>query len=285
LTIGDGTATSSIWFDGNSTSFDLLKVTGALTVSGTTLININALASLSAGTYNLITFTSASGANYFTLGSTSTSVGNKSLSLASTGTSEQLIVTAASVNYWNGGSVWNNSANWTVDITGTTAAATIPTTASDVYFSTNNVSNSGTISLGQSFVINSLNFNSNATGAILISDTANTLQIEAGGIKLDAGTGAHTLSVNGLKVDNNQPWINNSSSPFTVTSGIAGTAASGTTVLTLTGTSGGFVLSGPLSDGAGGGALGLVVNGAGQVVTLTGSNTLDYSHHRHTELG
>jgi fibronectin-binding autotransporter adhesin len=277
LTLNGGLTTnanSSLYMEVGSAA-DLLKITGAFTVSGSTAINITALPGLTGGTYTLASFTSATNLGNLTLGSTI--VGGYNLSLSSDSTHEYLTTVLAPTAYWKGGNTNSWSAtgptNFTTDIGGTTAAL-VPTATNDVIFT---ATGAGSLTLNTTldanFDIHSLSFNNQATAAVTVGGT-NSLKIEGGGITIDSGSGTHTISTSGgVIVGANQTWSNNSSNLFTVSSGITGTATgSNTTALTLNGTGiGGMLLSGVIGDGSGGGKLGLLVNSGG-TVTFAGSN-------------
>ena len=273
LAVGDNTTPSVLTFEANSAGTDSINVNGPLTVNGSTTINITALGNLTTGTYPLINFTSFTGSlASFTLGTPI--AGGRNLQLTNDGsTMEQLIVLGAGA-YWNGGSgTWNAGTPWTSDLNGANTT-TAPNASTDVFFNANGTSGAITTSLGQAFDIGSLTFNGNATGSVVISDATFGLTIESGGISVLSGSGAHTISVNGVTVHASQTWLNNSGNPLTVTSGITGPAGTPVT-LTLGGTgNGGFALGGPIADGASGGTLSLTVNvPSGAVVTLGSANT------------
>ena len=148
-------------------------------------------------------------------------------------------------------------------------------------------------SLGVSTTINSLNVNgvaaSNtiyADGSILTimaladtnTDTGGGFNGNAAGsgIAIAAGAGALTINVP-IVLGNSQTWTNGSSSAFTLTASVSGSAPVGNTqTLTLSNTgSGGTTLSGIISDGSlGAGRLAVKVNNSGSGMTvLSGSNT------------
>jgi len=88
----------------------------------------------------------------------------------------------------------------------------------DVWFNNNTTALSTT--LGADQTIRSLNFASGATGSVSVGG-ANTLTIGAGGITVQPGTGAHTVSAN-VALSAAQTWGNVSSNPFTVSGVVSG---------------------------------------------------------------
>jgi autotransporter-associated beta strand protein len=153
--------------------------------------------------------------------------------------------------YWNGSQngIWNTvkgaSSNWSIDSglkEGRTIALNDPAVVTndiypDVFFN----SNTGPLltTLGADTTIRSLNFTKGATGPVTIGGT-NTLTIgtidssvtlstpyslaNCGGITVQAGSGAHTLSAN-VVLGGSQIWGNVSSNAFDVSGIISGTNA------------------------------------------------------------
>lgn len=183
----------------------------------------------------------------------------------------------------NAGSTWNatggNTTSWAMDYQRTTDAGVVPSAGTDVYFN----GAGGVTTLGADFSVRSVNFTAGATTPITIGGT-NTLIIGAGGITVQAGTGAHTINC-AVSLGSVQTWSNVSTNTFTVTGNISGNAAltiggNGTIVLSGNNTySSGTTLSGgtlSLSNPnalAGGGNIVF----AGGILQFTGNNTSDYS--------
>ena len=153
-----------------------------------------------------------------------------------------------SIAYWRGdvNSVWNGNSgsntNWATDSTGATDTAQLPGSITTVYFAASNMSTGSlNTTLGTNIGVQGLNFNSTVgpTHPVTIGG-ANTLSIDTGGINIDFGSGAHTISTAGLTLSSYQTWTNNSTSAFTVSAPISGGP---TAILYLSG-SGSFMLSG-----------------------------------------
>jgi fibronectin-binding autotransporter adhesin len=169
--------------------------------------------------------------------------------------------------FWTGssGGTWNNQANFAQNYQRTTARQTALGASTDVHFNNNAAALSTT--LGQNTSVRSVNFAAGATGAVTIGG-ANTLTLGAGGITVQAGTGAHTISSN-VVLGTAQTWGNVSSNAFTVSGDISGSGNLSlvgsysvelagtlvgntytTTTQTVSGT-GGFVLNGANSHSGG----------------------------------
>ena len=283
LTVGTATLnvlpnTSSLKFDigGAPTASDTLAISGSATINGTgAVISISPVGTtaLTPGSYNLITATSGlnnssfrlstggSIANEITLGGT-TSVVNLSAS------NTTLAVTVANENsaYWTGiaGSAWNAGlTNFNTTAAGATPVAALPTSATDVYFTTTAYTASNlTNTLAAPTTVNSLNFLGTAGAVTLANDTnSDALTINAGGLTVASGAAAQTVNVP-VTLGNGQTWTNSSANVLT----IGGAVTNGGYYLTTAG-AGNIVLGGAIS-----GAGGLVVSGTG-TITLTNANT------------
>ena len=284
LTLGGTAGNPSILnFDlGNSTT-DLIAVGKKLTLNaGGAVIYLNQLAgtNIATGTYNLLTFTApgSAPAGAFTLGAGSTAFGGHAFSLTTytiSSTFEQLIVTSnviPTTAYWTGSqdTFWNSfgvslvTTNFSTDATGATNTAQLPGSVTDVIFTANSVANL-TTTLGQDFSIKSLTFTGTGTIAASSSVTiggANTLTLGTGGITVQSGSTAHSISTN-VALGAAQSWTNNSGSLLTV----SGNVSNSTNLLTIAG-SGSTTVSGVIGPGSGG----LTKSGAG-TLTLSGTNT------------
>jgi autotransporter-associated beta strand protein len=173
--------------------------------------------------------------------------------------------------YWKGdetGSgitgVWNaftggnlNNTNWDTDASSGLDAHYFPGASTDVFFSANSSANTAT-TLGADFSIKSLTF-TNAGGAASIGG-ANTLTIGTGGITVNSGAAAPTISTP-LVIGSAQTWQNDSANDLTVSG-----AVTTTTGITKAG-NGALVLSGNNSTFTGG----LTINGGAVRVSNGGA--------------
>jgi autotransporter-associated beta strand protein len=276
--------------NGTTTAADHLFVTNGVVVgSGTGAdISITPIGSnpLRAGIYPLITAGSFTNAAGFSLATPAISIGSNqyNLSLANTGTVENLIVSLAGlpVAYWSGkqNSVWNaltpapGGTNWLNAPAGTDAGA-LPSGGTNVYFTANTAANL-TTTLGQDFTINSLTFTGAGTSATKsVTISGNTLTINASdangnpagnGIVVQASSGAHTIA-SAVVLGASQTWTNNSTNPLTLTGdvGDGGHAVS----LTIAG-SGPITLAGAMNL-AGGSSL---VKRGGSILEVDGGTSL-----------
>jgi fibronectin-binding autotransporter adhesin len=172
------------------------------------------------------------------------------------------------------GSTWNatgtgGSTSWDMDYQRTTDAMVVPSAGTDVYF--NGVG--GNTTLGANTSVRSVNFTAGATTPVTIGGN-NTLTLGTGGITVQAGTAAHTISapvVLGIA----QSWSNVSSSLFTVSGNVSGGGSltiGGSGVIAMTGTSntysGGTSVSGGTLVVAGGGT------GTGSVTIASGATLM-----------
>ena len=149
----------------------------------------------------------------------------------------------------------DGTTSWDLDYQRTTDAGVIPGPGTDVYF---NGGGTGNTTLGADVSVRSVNFTAGATTPVTVGGT-NTLTIGQGGITVQAGTAAHTIS-SAVNLAAAQTWANAATNRFTVSGPVGGTAA-----LTLGGT--GLVVV------AGNSAFtGTPTAGTG-VIVLSGSNT------------
>ena len=172
---------------GANNAADLLTLSGgSLTVSGPTVLNFTELTTPTIGTYNLITYQSATGTSNFQLGSLALSAGLAG-TLQATGGTEQLVI---SLNippqaYWQGpGTTWSTAGNWSSDLPGANGLTRLPGANTDLFFATTG----GTATIDQNFNVNSLNLAS--SNSVTVSGS-NTLTLLA-----SAGTG---LTDNGAR--------------------------------------------------------------------------------------
>ncbi|MBX3741646.1 MAG: PEP-CTERM sorting domain-containing protein [Akkermansiaceae bacterium] len=191
--------------------------------------------------------------------------------------------------YWDGsgGSPggWATAANWS---TAEGASSPDPTAApgagDDVVFNTSVHDVDTIVTTGIAISARSLTFNNTETTTIRSSSgTARNLLLGGGGITVDADAGlanlggsSNTLSV---RIEESQTWTNNSTSgnasSLRLHNAVSG-PLTGTTPVTLTisnTSTGGTSFNNALNDGAGGGALKLVVDSSGSgFVTMSGGS-------------
>ena len=167
--------------------------------------------------------------------------------------------------YWTGGqdNQWStvtggNATNFAQNYQLTTPRQIALGASTDVYFNNNTASLATT--LGQNISVRSLNFAAGATGAVTVGG-ANTLTLGAGGITVQAGTGAHVISAD-VALGANQTWGNVSSNSLTVSGAISGAGN-----LTFTGS-----YSIQVATGVGNGTTAQTGSGTGAFV-LTGANS------------
>jgi autotransporter-associated beta strand protein len=283
LTIGGATGNpASLTFDLGTTagSADLINVTGATTVNakgGT--IAVNAIGSIPAGSYTVITAPSGLNVGSLTLASptyTDATGTIYNLSLASsTSTSEIISVTVATPAnaYWAGGasSTWNTLntgeiTNWRKTAAGNVDTRQIPGSNTNVFFSTTtpapaNLSNT----LGQDFSIASLTFTAGAA-AVTIGGS-NNLTIGSGGIT-NLSANAQTVNTASLTLGAAQTYNAGTVAGGSLTIGTLGssTLSNSGFLLTVNGTNNTTINS--AISGAGG----LTYSGSG-ALALNGANS------------
>ena len=255
LSLGGGLAMNAgnvLSFDVGSLS-DLLSLTGgafSFGGAGTATINIQNLSGFHVGTYNLIT--GANGILPAEFALSNSSVPGLSLALdVSGGNTLTLNVSLAAV-YWNGSvnSIWNAVSAGTTNfgnIDGTVDASLVPTAAVPVIFSATNAQNESSTILGADIAIKTLTINT--TNNVGIGGNNKLTIANAGGLTVNAGAGAVSITASQVALGVSQTWTNNSTNALTVSSTISGANAltlAGTGAITLTGNStysGGTILS------------------------------------------
>ncbi len=292
---------------GNGSDEIALSGSGSLVVAGASAVNLYPLSGqVTSGTDVLIGGTSSGSLSLGNVYNT----GNFTYSLASTATSEDVIVTAAatplSTAYWKGGqnNIWSvlvggTATNWTTDQAGSIDPLLTPSATTDVNFSANTPANEGNTVLGTDMTIKSLTISdtnavvisgsdinpSAGTGTLTISGTTGTM-----GINVNSGAGLATINAN-LYLSGSSQTVTVNNAAGLVISGSVGSSnglnKAGSGTLTLTGydafagpttvSNGTLVLGGTLSTGsafvAEGGMLeadGLLNGGANVSGTLCG---------------
>ena len=95
LALGSGGNTSNFSLEYNGSAFDKVAAAGALTRTGTTVVSLTALGAAPANnTYNILTYSSETGAAAFTFsgGGTVQTIGSQTFTLTNTPTAEQIVV-------------------------------------------------------------------------------------------------------------------------------------------------------------------------------------------------
>jgi autotransporter-associated beta strand protein len=148
----------------------------------------------------------------------------------------------AATLYWDGSAStsWSTVANWSTIVGGGSDPAAVPGAVDDVIFNATTVANQiATLDGAQS--VRSLTYSSNATTSItLAAGTSGSLALGSGGITIQSGSAAHTISAP-ISLTAAQTWTNDSASLLTISGAITGYSATNT--LTLGG-SGNMTISG-----------------------------------------
>lgn len=204
-------------------------------------------------------------------------------------------------NNWGFGSGFSNAnqkSNWSTNQAGSTDALQVPEANTDTYFTAQNATPDGTGALSTqldgAYNIKGLFLDTSpqaafaaansttAINAVGINTNGYTLTFGADGLTvLSADTSSTTISNTGagggVLLNGNQTWANNSATlPLTVSAGITGNAAAGSTnTLTFAGSGAAATnINGVIGNGVQGGNLGLVVTKTGGgVLTLNAVNT------------
>ena len=285
-------------FDSTTSTVDSIAITGGAYTfaSGTASIDINTLgaATPNIGDYNLITLggtaTGSLNASNFTL--TNSTVGGLAATLSSTGTALKMTLgslgTGDATAYWKGGA----SGTWAVGNFSLASDGTGIVTSiqgnTDVFFSASSPAPVATLTtLAADTAVKSLTVLSSQTGSVGVGGSQKLI-MGPGGIILQTGAGALTLSTTEVALNGIQTWQNNSSSALTVSGPITGTGYG----LKLSGTgNGGFFFSGAntydagttIGDNTFGPAV-LHLTGTGSLlstgaVTIGTNSTLDIASH------
>ncbi|MDH4445307.1 MAG: autotransporter-associated beta strand repeat-containing protein [Akkermansiaceae bacterium] len=286
LSSGDVNAASPVLtFDiatANQTSDRLAISGGAIVETKLPVIVTNFLAapSDSTKTYTLITAASGlGGAAKFKLAPRNFMIGGSPYhtSLAtSTDTAVILSFEAGATIppfYWQGSidASWKSqnsgtlNTNFTSEATGATNTFELPSSVSDVFMVANSAGNLNT-TLDQAFTINGLTFtgtgSSNTAGSSIGAGSGGTLQINNGGITVNSGSGANTISAP-VTLGAAQSWTNNSTNLLTLGTGAV---SNGGFPLTVAG-SGNMAISGAISGN------GSLTHFASGTLTLSGNST------------
>ncbi|MCE0496593.1 MAG: autotransporter-associated beta strand repeat-containing protein [Methylacidiphilales bacterium] len=270
LTVAGGTGTTLGGSIGSTTTNAEINVTGAATVSGSSLsVNIYGItggngltgATPATGTYTLITGGSGSALN----GATSTTIGNvynaSDFTVGTlTATSNAITVgitsntNTPSNEYWVGGysggsNVWSigngtGTSNWSTSSTTNAATSLTPGPGTVLHFNgTGNgeINGATQTSLGSNMSINSIVV-SDPAGLGLVGDGFTLYLAYTGGITVNSGAGAVSLGST-ISLQGAETWTNSSTNSLTIT----GLVFLHGNVLTLAG-AGGTTFEGELSN-------------------------------------
>ena len=221
-------------FDIGSTNqaSDTLVISNAASVSGikpTIVANLLGTPSSSTNTYTLITAARGLvGANNYELNPVSVRIAGNPYYASLTNSTDTAVIlsfvpgvpgTMITPYYWKGGidGKWRLE-NFKLDAAGASNATALPNSATSVYMTANTANNLAT-TLEQPFSIDALIFSgtgtANTAGSSISAGSGGRLQINSGGIRVNPGSGANTISAP-ITLGAAQSWINNSARPFTV---------------------------------------------------------------------
>ncbi len=281
IILGGAGLTTALNLNAGNSGLDQIVTGGKLVVNGSVTINLSALSgtTLPTGAYKLISFAPSTVYPFsdFTIGTTL--AGNPgAIYLSQTSTALVLnVVTAPAAVYWTGSqsSVWNTNigvgpTNFVTTPGGSTDSG-VPGGATNVFFTANTASNL-TTTLGQGFVINSLNFTGTGTPAtspisigglsLQINATSANGNVAGNGISLAAGAGAVTIAAP-ILLGGSQTWANNSTNSLTVSGSVTGTGS----LTTQANSTGSITISGAALNTVGA----IVNNGTGTNTTVINS--------------
>ena len=310
LSLGQGASGSqgsALYFDlaGSSGSADQIVASGAVTLAGSTTVNLNPTVlggGVANGNYTLIT-AAGGGLTASNFGIGTTPPGFYTFSLA-TPTASALVLTITGnatpgTAYWTGnasqtlGDTANNwglgssisTSNWSTDSAGLIDPEQVPGPITNVFFNAASASggSAGVVAttLDNVYSINSLTFGVSAgtITSVTVNTNGNLLTIGSGGLAL-AGTAncQRRDQRHGRRGGQRQPGLGQQFQYAKPDRRHAHRGLAGATTLTLSGTgSGGLTLGGGLANG--GGTLSLNANQAG-VTVLSG---IEYLQRRHDD--
>ena len=256
LTLAAG---SSLGFDLGATGVnDVLSLTGTAVIAPSVSLNFNALSTLGAGSYNLLSVSTGTlNAADYVLGLAPSGL-NYNFTTINAGQTLQLTTSVLNLVYWKGdvGGSWSSNnatdTNWASDLAGLTDLGALPIATDTLVFSaTSAVGPTFTTTLDGSFTADSLKFTDNPVGVTALSinqGSSGTLTLSPAsannGISVPANVGAITIGAP-IATGATQTWE------------VVGGGANGSSL----------TVSGAVS-------IGHIINktGAG-VLTLSGSNT------------
>ena len=205
LTLAAG---SSLGFDLGATGVnDALSLTGPAVIAPSVSLNFNALGSLVAGSYNLLSVSTGTlNAADYVLGLAPSGL-NYNFTTINAGQTLQLTTSLLNLVYWKGdvGGSWsaNNAANtnWASDLAGSTDLGALPIATDTLVFSSSGaVGTTFTTTLDGSFTADSLKFTANPAGVTAVAvnqGSSGTLTLSPAGanngISVPADAGAITI--------------------------------------------------------------------------------------------
>jgi fibronectin-binding autotransporter adhesin len=136
---------------------------------------------------------------------------------------------AANNIYWDGpgGTLWSTATSWNLNVDGTGADATVPSSSDIANFSTNTINSAQTINLnapqsaaglvflGTNTATTTLQSSTTTTRALTLGTSGITVNSGAGAVTIGSSTNAVTITLAGA-----QSWTNNSANVFTETNAI-----------------------------------------------------------------
>ena len=231
LTVNSGIMRFDLGSVSSSTITDRLSLGGStLTMNQGPTVTLTNLG-LNPGTYTLVSFGGWAGGTP-SLDSASAVYGSSQAALALTDNALQLIVTGVNIPsaaFWNGtlGTTWgtvNGSlTNFSNSIGGVNNTFQLPGAITDVYFATSGAEANGAISasLGVDVAARSVVVLASMTSSVTISGS-NVMHVGGGGLVMQPGAGALTVSSN-IDLLSDQTWTDgNSAATMTVSGAISG---------------------------------------------------------------
>jgi hypothetical protein len=273
------TGASTLSFDIQGVNGDAINSTGSLTLgNGNVIINLNNVGMAAGVTNTLMTWGSQSGSGSFTIGSyNNLGFGLNGIQIITNATSLQVTALGSSIAtaYWAGnlGTSWtNNDATYgnfaTNSGQATGNAPALPSGVTDVYFAQ---ATNSTNTLGQTFLIKSLNFIGGSTTTIAAD--GNSLTVLAGGLNVEAGSTASVLVTSSIGAGTNSGTLTLGSATIT---GAFGNTATLSNAGSVTIASGGFLSNSGTYSGTGTitiGTGGTLLNAAGGTLNLANALT------------
>jgi autotransporter-associated beta strand protein len=205
LTLAAG---SSLGFDLGATGVnDVLNLTGTAAITPSVSLNFNALGTLGAGSYSLLSVSTGTlNAADYVLGLAPSGL-NYNFTTINAGQTLQLTTSLLNLVYWKGdvGGSWSSNnagdTNWASDLAGSTDLAALPIATDTLVFSaTSAVGPTFTTTLDGSFAADSLKFTANPVGVTAVAvnqGTSGTLTLTPAsannGISVPANVGAITI--------------------------------------------------------------------------------------------